>query len=153
MHSAIRIVCRASAVCATLMLVSAAASAQATPPAKHEHAAAPMNHHMSGWKEMDAYHMLMMATWHPAKGTNDLTPTRAKADSLAVAADVWAKAVVPAACDNKATRETIALVATDTRALATLARTKVSDAALKTALSALHDRFETLEESCKPAQH
>jgi hypothetical protein len=108
---------------------------------------------MSGWKEMDAFHMLMMRTWHPAKESNDLAPIRAKADSMAGAAAGWAKATVPAACDTKATRTTIARVATDSRALATLVRNRASDTRVKRALAALHERFETVEESCKPAHH
>jgi hypothetical protein len=137
----------ALAVCAALAAASSA-SAQAT---QHAHPAAPMSHHMSGWKAMDAYHMLMMATWHPASGSNDLAPARAKADSLAAAAVAWAGSAVPAACDTKATRETIARVAADSRAFAALARTTAPDAQVKTALAALHDRFETVEKSCKPA--
>ena len=37
---------------------------------------------MSPWKEMDAYHMLMMATWHPARDKGDLAPFRAKAKEM-----------------------------------------------------------------------
>ena len=138
-------------LCAALAAASTSAAAQASPP-KREHAAA-MDHHMSGWKEMDAFHMLMMRTWHPAKASNDLAPIRAKADSMAAAAAGWAKAAVPAACDDQATRTTIARVASDSRALATLVRGRASDARVKSALAALHERFETVEESCKPAHH
>jgi hypothetical protein len=139
--------------CAALAAASTSAAAQASPPAGHAHGAAPMNHHMSGWKEMDAFHMLMMRTWHPAKESNDLKPIRAKADSMAAAAAGWAKAAVPTACDSKATRATISQVAAESRALATLVRRRASDARVKSALAALHERFETVEESCKPAHH
>ena len=80
-----------------------------------------------------------------------MKPARAKADSLAAAADAWSSAKAPAACADAATRATVVRVADDSRAFAALARTKVADAKLKDALSALHDRFETVEKSCKPA--
>ena len=46
---------------------------------KMDHGAATAD----GWKELDAYHLLIMATWHPAKDKNDLAPIRAKAISIA----------------------------------------------------------------------
>ena len=153
MHPVSRVASAAVVLCAALAAASTSAGAQAAPPAKPAHAAAAMDHHMSAWKEMDAFHMLMMRTWHPAKESNDLAPIRAKADSMAAAATGWAKAKVPAACDDKATRTTIARVATDSRALAALVRGRASDARVRSALAALHERFETVEESCKPAHH
>ena len=116
-----------------------------TGKAKTEHAA-------SGWKEMDAFHQLMMATWHPAQGKGDLAPSRAQAGAMADAARTWAAAPVPKACDTPATRTALAALATDSRALAELAaKPGTADAELKAALKALHDRFEPLEHGCAPA--
>jgi hypothetical protein len=139
---------------AALALTAASARAQHaghhgaatdTPKAQAAHAA-------SGWKEMDAFHQLMMATWHPAKGQSDLAPTRAQAGAMADAARVWAAAVVPKACDTPATRSALSALATDSRALAELAaKPSTPDVELKTALKALHDRFEPLEHGCAPA--
>lgn len=107
-------------------------------------------HAAGGWKEMDAFHNVMAATWHPAGQKNDLAPLRARAGELAAAARTWAAAPVPKACDTPATRSTVAGLATDARAIADLvAQPASTDAALKAALKALHDRFETVEESCK----
>jgi hypothetical protein len=109
-------------------------------------------HASGGWKEMDAFHNVMAATWHPAGQKNDLKPLRAQAGALAEAARTWAAAPVPKACDTPATRGTIAGLATDARAIADrVAKPASTDAELKAALKALHDRFETVEESCKPA--
>jgi hypothetical protein len=126
----------------------AAHAAHGTPTAVKKDAP----HAAGGWKEMDAFHNVMAATWHPAGQKNDLKPLRAQAGALADAARTWAAAPVPKACDTPATRRTIAGLAADSRALADLvAKPASTDAELKTALRALHDRFETVEESCKPA--
>lgn len=134
-----------------------AASAQ-----QHEHAPVKVEkdkpaaghsmEHMSGWKELDAYHMVMMQVWHPAKEKSDLAPIRAQATKLADAADVLAKASVPAACDTPATREAVAKVQADSRALAGLVASG-TDAEVKDALKALHDRFEGLNHGCKAGHH
>jgi hypothetical protein len=142
-------------VCAALATVPTVVIAQAPPaPApKAEQAGTGEGHHMSGWKEMDAFHMVMMETWHPAKATGDLKPIRAKAGTMAEKAQAWAAATVPAACDKPETREALKLIAADSRALADLVARQGSDAEVKSALAALHDRFEPIEHGCKPAKH
>ena len=141
------------------LLALAPAAAQ-----QHEHApvkvekdkpAAPAGHsmeHMSGWKELDAYHMVMMRVWHPAKEKSDLAPIRAQAGDLAAAADSLAAATMPAACDTPANREAVSQVRTDSRALATLVASG-TDAAVRDALKALHDRFEVLNRGCSARHH
>ena len=56
--------------------VSLAAQTKPAPtkPMEMEHAHTDMKESATGWKELDAFHMLMMATWHPAKESNDMTP-------------------------------------------------------------------------------
>ena len=106
-------------------------------------------HAAGGWKEMDAFHTQLAATWHPASKSDDLKPLRAHASALADAARAWAAAAVPKACDTPATRTTIAGLATDARALADLvAKPATTDAQLKASLKALHDRFEPVEHGC-----
>ena len=108
-------------------------------------------HAAGGWKEMDAFHNVLAATWHPASKSDDLKPLRARAGALADAARAWAAAAVPKACDTPATRSTIAALATDARALADLvAKPASTDAQLKASLKALHDRFEPVEHGCTP---
>ena len=141
---------------AVAALALSAASARAQHAGHHgaatDTARAQAAHAASGWKEMDAFHQLMMATWHPAQGKGDLAPARAHAGAMADAARSWAAAAVPKACDTPATRTALTALATDSRALAELAaKPTTADAELKTALKALHDRFEPLEHGCAPA--
>ena len=125
-----------------------AAQATTTPAPK------TMEHHAagSGWKELDAFHEIMAATWHPAK-SGDLKVIRAKADSLTASAKVWAASKVPAACDTKPIRDAIADVVTGSAKVAQLVANNGADADVRTALSDVHDRFEVVEHGCQPKHH
>lgn len=122
-------------------------SAQAAPTKPMD-----MSHAMSGWKELDAFHMLMMETWHPVSKSGDLKPIRAKATAMSDAAKTWAASTVPAACDTKPIRDAVAAVARDSRSLADLVAQQGADAELKTSLAKLHDTFEVVEGGCKPGK-
>ena len=125
-----------------------AAQAPATPAPKS------MEHHgaSSGWKELDAFHELMAATWHPAK-SGDLKVIRAKADSLSASAKVWAASKVPTACDTKVVRDAMADVVTGSEKVAQLVASKGADADVRTALHDVHERFEVVEHGCQPKHH
>jgi hypothetical protein len=144
------------AALALAVTLPAAALAQAG----HEHhgaaAAKPKAeaaHHAmsSGWKELDDFHTVMAATWHPVSKSSDFTAIRAKAGDLATAAEKWAAATVPSACDKKENRDAIADVAKQSKALAALVAAKGSDADVKKALHDLHERFEVVEHGCSAA--
>ena len=125
-----------------------AAQAPATPAPKS------MEHHgaSSGWKELDAFHELMAAAWHPAK-SGDLKVIRVKADSLSASAKVWAASKVPAACDKKEIRDAIADVVTGSAKVAQLVTSNGADADVRTALQDVHERFEVVEHGCQPKHH
>ena len=59
----------ASILTLSLVLGASSLSAQGSKPAM-----AMDDHAMSGWKELDSFHMLMMETWHPVKKSGDLKP-------------------------------------------------------------------------------
>ena len=126
--------------------LAAQATTTAAPKAMEHHAAS------SGWKELDAFHEIMAATWHPAK-SGDLKVIRAKADSLSASAKAWAASTVPAACDKKPIRDAIADVVTGTEKVAQLVSSNGPDADVRTALSNVHDRFEVVEHGCQPKHH
>lgn len=128
-----------------LLVLTVAASASAQSPASEHHAS-------SGWKELDAYHTLMAASWHPAKN-NDLKPIRAKADSLAASAKAWAASKVPTACETKPIKDAIADVVTGSAKVAQLVTSQAADADVRAALHDVHERFEVVEKGCKPGHH
>jgi len=148
---------RSLAVSAFAVVMSAAsAAAQTTPPAtkpmdKMDHAKMEAEHGKSAWKEMDAYHEFMMATWHPAKGTGDMAPLKAKAADMAKSAKLWADSKAPKGCDAPKLKDAVVKVNTETADLAALvAKGSADDATLKAKLSTLHDTFDMVEEGCKP---
>lgn len=141
------------------VLVSAIALTPLTLAAQHQHggtdkhkeAGAPAGgekKHAANWKEMDAFHTLLAATYHPAADARDLAPLRSKGDALAAAAEAWASAKRPAACTSDEIVAAIALIAKESRALAQRLSANAPDAELTTAIGALHDRFEAVEKKC-----
>lgn len=145
---------------AAVGLITATASAQ-QPPVKatgmdkskmeqmdHSKMEQEMNHAMSPWKEMDAYHMLMMATWHPARDKGDLAPFRAKAKEMVASAKALAASTAPKGCDAPKLKETAALLPAETQGAADLVASNANDATIKSALKALHDKFDVLEMGC-----
>lgn len=150
-------------IAAVIMLTAGTAGAQAStekakPPVKMEamdhskmmekEKGMAMEHAMSPWKELDAYHMLMMATWHPAKDQNDLKPMRDKATAMVDAAKTLAASTAPKGCDAPKLKETAAALPAATQKVADLVTAKADDATLKTALKALHEQFDVLEMGC-----
>jgi hypothetical protein len=124
--------------------LSAQAGAQAGPPMKHETSMAS-----SGWKELDNFHVLIAATWHPIEKSNDFKPARQKAAELADAAQAWSSSKVPAACNTKQTRDAMAAVALEARILANHVVQKASDDTVRRAMKTIHSRFETAERNCQ----
>jgi hypothetical protein len=103
----------------------------------------------SGWKELDAFHAVLAATWHPIEGKSDFAPVRAQAGKLAEAAKSLTESKAPVGCDSKEMHDAIASLALKSRAVADLASKKASDSDLKDAMKSLHDQFESAEGSCK----
>lgn len=146
------------AVAATAVAVPSLSAQQAAPPNPanaHAHGAAPAkedDHAKSGWKELDAYHDVMSAAWHPAKN-DSLAPARRSADALVAAAKAWAAATAPKGCEAPAVKTAIARLVPESEAVAALVARQADDATLKAALKTVHDTFHVAEDGCKPAQH
>ena len=102
---------------------------------------------MSGWKELDAFHQVLMDAWHPV-ATGDLAPARAKAAELLTAALAWRSSKGPAKCDNAAARAGMVSFIDDARSYADAAKRNASDDAIKVTLTRTHDGFEKIGEPC-----
>jgi len=137
-------------------LIAAPLSAQDKPPVKPP--VAEMDHSKmdhskmdhgaakaEGWKELDAYHMLMMATWHPTKDKNDLAPIRAKATEMVASAKLVAASKAPMSCQKPELLKAQAALPGETEKVAAMVAAKAADAELKAGLKGLHDRFDVLE--------
>ncbi len=151
---------------AALTFSAAPLAAQATgakPPAKsgmegmdhaaHMKAGAKAAEPSTGWKELDAYHMLMMATWHPAKENGDMAPLKAKAKDMVAAATVLASSTPPKSCATPALKDAATNLVPQTQGVADMVAKNADNNALKDALKVLHDKFDVLEEGCSPMKH
>ena len=102
----------------------------------------------SGWKELDAYHALMQATWHPAEEFGDMEPIRAKASALATSAKALAASTPPKRCVAPKLLETAKALAPQSQTIADMVRKNATNNQIKDSLKALHERFEVLEMGC-----
>lgn len=104
----------------------------------------------SGWGELDAFHSLLMSVWHPAL-KDSLAMARSLAPTLVASAEAWAKSKGPAGCDNAAARKALPGIVTDARTYANVVDTKANDAAVKAALTKVHDGFKAVGKPCMQA--
>ncbi len=113
-------------------------------------AAKEAEHARSGWAELDAFHDVMSAAWHPARN-DSLGVARASAGKLVVAARTWAASKAPKGCESPAVKSAIAKLVPETEAVAALVARKAKDAPIKAALKTVHDTYHAAETACKPA--
>jgi hypothetical protein len=113
--------------------------------------AGEMDHMMMGpWKEMNAFHRVLGATWHPAS-KNDLVPLRVRAKELKAAADVWAASKAPespTSCGGDDVRAAVAKVARDTRGIVAMITAGADDNWLAASLKGVHESFQVAEKAC-----
>jgi hypothetical protein len=110
-----------------------------------------MDDHMMGpWKEMNAFHRVLVATWHPAQ-KNDLIPLRVRAKELKTLADAWAASKppeMPVACASEEVRAAVTKIARDSRGLVALLAAEADDEWLVASFKGLHESFEVAEQRC-----
>lgn len=99
------------------------------------------------WPELDDYHAVMAQTFHPAEEGN-LKPLYANAEQLATKASILKKSVVPVKYQKPGVKESVDALEKESTALAKMVKKKKSDAELKKAIFALHDRFHEVMEKC-----
>ncbi|MBK6814182.1 MAG: DJ-1/PfpI family protein [Saprospiraceae bacterium] len=99
------------------------------------------------WPDLDAYHKIMSATFHPAE-SGDLSPLKKYASELANLATILRKANVPTEFQNPAMSETLNLLEKESISILKQVNSKKSDVLLKNSIYALHDRFHEVVERC-----
>ena len=136
---------RCAAALSTVAALSSAGAQEKPKMDMPKHDMSMMHH--SAWKEMDAFHALLAATYHPAADKKDLKPLRAKSDSLAAAARAWAASTAPS-CATEAVKSAVATISTDVLAIGNQVLANASDADLTKAIGAVHAKFESVEKAC-----
>jgi hypothetical protein len=128
------------------------AKAQDTAHARHKPAARHemgKEHHMSSsWKEMNAFHEILSATFHPARDKKDFKPLRARSEQLAATARAWSASTAPAPCNTPELKSTVAWISTYALEIGNQVLSKASDEDLLKSITSLHDKFEQVEKGC-----
>lgn len=112
---------------------------------KHE-----VHNKIHSWKQLDEYHEVMSATFHPMEEGN-LKPIRSRADELALKATNWVKSTPPKEFDRPEIKQNLTALETESKALAALVGKKAADEEIKKSLTALHDRFHQIVGQCRDA--
>ncbi len=102
---------------------------------------------MSPWAELNAFHMLLAQSYHPAQ-KDSLQPLRQNASAMARAASDWAASTPPEACRSDEMTKGVAAIAASSKELDAKVTSGGSDADLKTALAAVHTQFEAVGMKC-----
>lgn len=99
------------------------------------------------WKELDDYHKVMASTFHPSEEGN-LQPIKERSGELADKAKALQKSTIPAAYQKPGVKESLDLLAKESKALDKMVRKKKPDADITKSLTALHERFHEVIEKC-----
>ena len=101
------------------------------------------------WKALEEYHEVMSKTFHPSEEGN-LAPIKERSGELAKKAQALKKSAIPSAYQKPGVKETLALLAKESKALDKLVhKKKATDEAITKSLTALHDRFHEVMEKCR----
>lgn len=99
------------------------------------------------WKEMEDFHAVMSATFHPVEDDN-LQPVKEKAGDLLQRAMDWQKATVPQGYNGEATKPILKKLVKQCKSLKGAVEKKKSDAELKKMITEAHEIFHQIKEKC-----
>ena len=104
------------------------------------------------WKEMDDFHSVMSATFHPAE-EGHLDPIKKRSQEMADKAVAWQKSTAPEGYDKQKVEASLKKLVKGTKELNNLVKAKSSDKAVKEKLAGLHDVFHEIMEKCEKENH
>lgn len=102
----------------------------------------------STWKEMEAFHMAMAETFHPAEEGN-LQPVREQAGDLLAKAKTWQASPVPSDYDQAKTVKALQALVEKCERVEAAVKAKQDDAQLTKLITEAHDAFHAIIGECK----
>lgn len=96
------------------------------------------------WAEMEAFHELMAAAYHPVGDSSNLGPAKNLADELAVAAKVWSESSLPERVNNVNVRKDLVILRDSSAAFLSAVAGGKPDTLLKSRIFDLHHTFHRL---------
>lgn len=104
------------------------------------------------WKEMDEFHAVMSATFHPSE-EGKLQPIKSRSQEMLDKAVAWKNSAAPAGYDKKAVKKNLKELVKGAGDLNKMVKENAADAAIKEKLAKLHDVFHEIVEKCEKEDH
>lgn len=95
------------------------------------------------WNEMEAFHKVMSATFHPAE-EGKLDPIRTRSQEMLDKATAWKKSTPPEGYNTKEVKPLLKDLVKGSKKLNKMVKENASDKEITDKLSALHDIFHEL---------
>lgn len=102
----------------------------------------------NNWKEMEEFHAVMSATFHPSQ-EGKLEPIKTRSGEMLDKAVAWHQSKAPKGYNKKAVKPSLKKLVSQSRELNTLIKNNAADEVIKEKLSSLHDRFHEIAEKCE----
>jgi hypothetical protein len=104
------------------------------------------------WKEMEAFHDVMAATFHPSE-EGKLEPIKSRSQEMLDKAVAWQTSAAPQGYDKNAVKSSLKKLVTGAKEINKLVKNNAADPVLKEKLSSLHDVFHEIMEKCEKDDH
>jgi hypothetical protein len=105
------------------------------------------------WPEMDSFHDLMAAAYHPVYDSSNLEPAKALAEKLAVSAASWSQAELPEKVNNDNVRNTLIILRDSSASFSAAVASGQPDSVVKARITGLHDIFHKLHGAWEKHEH
>jgi hypothetical protein len=99
------------------------------------------------WKELESFHNLMAAAFHPLKDSGNVEPATLLMDSLANEAAKWAAAPLPEKVNNEDVKAKLEKLKTDLRTLANDIKDGAPEDQIGTTFYDIHEQFHHIMEA------
>ena len=100
------------------------------------------------WKEMEDFHTIMGATFHPAE-EGKLNPLKTRSSELVEKAISWKNSTAPEGYNQAAVKKTLKKLVKDSKEIKKMVQKNASDADLKEEITELHGIFHEITEKCE----
>ena len=104
------------------------------------------------WKEMEDFHLVMAQTFHPAE-EGKMEPIKTRSQEMLDKAIAWKDSKAPEGYDKAAVTKSLTELVEGAREINKLVKEKSKDDVIKTKLSALHNTFHEIMETCEKEDH
>lgn len=98
----------------------------------------------SEWPELESFHDLMAAAYHPVNDSSNLAPARELAGKLAESAASWSQAELPERVNNDNVKNTLIILRDSSASFSAAVAAGKPDSVLKARITSLHDVFHKL---------